>query len=150
MLAVFEVQYGGGSCRWTRCTACLPTLRDRQNEHRTMTLPVTGRLRRRRMPSEKRWIILTPDGGHVSIGRHTDPSEDDIKVVAQKLRMAGTGGWLAVMEGSYYGRRRVTLLMVREIVPAGGSWDTAVTAFEWTRRAATAPPRIGDAANDPT
>jgi hypothetical protein len=29
------------------------------------------------MSAEKRWIILTPDGGHVSIGRHTDPSDDD-------------------------------------------------------------------------
>lgn len=25
------------------------------------------------MPGEMRWIILTPNGGHVSIGRHTDP-----------------------------------------------------------------------------
>jgi hypothetical protein len=56
------------------------------------------------MPSEKRWIILTPDGGHVSIGRHTDPSDDEVEVAAEKLRQAGTGGWLAVMEGPYYRR----------------------------------------------
>ena len=86
------------------------------------------------MPVEKRSIILTPDGGHVSIGRHTDPSDDEIEAVAGKLRQAGTGGWLAVMEGNYYGRRNVTLLMVREIVPAGGRWETAVDAFETTRR----------------
>ena len=57
-----------------------------------MTLPVTGRLRRYRMPSEMRWVILTPDGGHVSIGRHTDPSEDEIGAATGKLRPAGTGG----------------------------------------------------------
>jgi hypothetical protein len=114
-----------------------------------MTLPAIGRLRRCHMPGEKRWLIVTPDGGHVSIGRHTDPCEDEIEVAAEKLRQAGTGGWLAVMEGRYYGRRKVTLLMVREIVPAGGSWETAVAAFERTRREAAAPPRIGDPANDP-
>ena len=96
------------------------------------------------MPGEKRWIILTPDGGHVSIGRHTDPSEDEIQVAGEKLRQAGTGGWLAVMEGSYYGRRQVTLLMVREIVPGDGSWETVVATFERTRRAARRRSRCGD------
>ena len=100
------------------------------------------------MPGEKRWIILTPDGGHVSIGRHTDPSDNEIEAVAGKLRQAGTGGWLAVLEGSYYGRRKVTLLMVRQIVPTGGDCETAVAAFERTRREATAPPRICDPTND--
>ena len=102
------------------------------------------------MPGEKRWIILTPDGGHISIGRHTDPSEDEIGAVAGKVRQAGTGGWLAVMEGRYYGRRKVTLLMVREIVPANESWEAAVAAFERGRREATAPPRICEPANDPS
>ena len=101
------------------------------------------------MSVEKRWIILTPGGGHVSIGRHTDPSEAEIETAAGKLRQAGTGGGLAVMEGSYYGRRKVTLLMVREIVPNGGNWETAVAAFERTRQRATAPSGRGDPANDP-
>jgi hypothetical protein len=52
------------------------------------------------------------------------------------------------MEGAYYGRRKVMLLMVREIVPTGESWETAVAAFERTRRGATAPTRIGDLTND--
>lgn len=90
------------------------------------------------MSAETRRIILTPEGGHVSIGRHTDPSDDEIEAAAGKLRQAGSGGWLAVTEGRYYGRRNVTLLMVREIVPTDASWETAVAAFEWTRRGATA------------
>jgi hypothetical protein len=114
-----------------------------------MTLPVMGRLQRCHMPGEKRWIILTADGGHVLIGCHTDPSGDEIKAAAGTLRQAGTGGWLSVMEGSYYGRGKVTLLMVREIVPTSGSSETAVSAFERTRRGATAPPRIGEPTNDP-
>ena len=103
------------------------------------------------MPGEKRWIILTPpDGGHVSIGRHTDPSEDEIEATAGKLRQAGTGGWPGMMEGSYYRCRKVTLLMVREIVPADGSWGSAVAAFERTRQEAGAPPTVGDPANEPS
>ena len=75
----------------------------------------------------------TPDGGHVSVGRHTDPSEEELEAVASKLRSAGTGGWLAVMEGAYYGRGVVTLLNVREIVQAALSWDDAVAAFQRRR-----------------
>jgi hypothetical protein len=95
------------------------------------------------MPGEKRWIVLTPDGAHMSVGRHTDPSDDEIQIVAQKLRAAGTGGWLAVMEGVYYGRGKVTLLMVREIVPAGRSWDEAAAAFQRRRREVNRPDQAG-------
>jgi hypothetical protein len=56
------------------------------------------------MSVEKRWIILTPGGGHVSIGRHTDPSEAEIETASGKLRQAGTGGWLAVMEDGCFAR----------------------------------------------
>lgn len=91
------------------------------------------------MPGKKRWIILTSDGGHVSIGRHTDPSEDEIGAAVQKLREAGAGGWLAVMDGTYYGRGKVALLNVRELVPvAAGGWDDAVAAFQRRRVNATA------------
>jgi hypothetical protein len=86
------------------------------------------------MPVEKRWIILTPDGGHVSVGRHTDPADAEIEAAVQRLREAGIGGWLAVMEGTYYGRGSVTLLLVREIAQAARPWQDAVAAFQRRRR----------------
>ena len=89
------------------------------------------------MMNEKRWIVLTPDGGHVSIGRLTDPSDSEIEAVAQKLREAGTGGWLAIMEGKYYGPRNVKLLMVREIARTGITWESAARAFRERRARAT-------------
>jgi hypothetical protein len=46
---------------------------------------VTDRLRRCHTGAEKRWIILTADGWHVSIGRHADPSGDEIEAAAGKL-----------------------------------------------------------------
>ena len=80
--------------------------------------------------AEKCWIALTPAGGHLSIGRHTDPSADEIDAAAGKMRHTGTGGRLAVMEGRYYGRRKARRHMVREIVPVDGSRETAVAVFE--------------------
>jgi hypothetical protein len=46
-----------GSFHWTRCTACLSTLRNRQKGRRTRTLPVTRPFPSRHMSAEKRWII---------------------------------------------------------------------------------------------
>jgi hypothetical protein len=77
------------------------------------------------------------------------PSEDEIEAAAGKLRQAGIGGWFAVMDGSYFGRRRATLHMVREIVPIGGRWERAVAAFKRARRETTAPPRLDDPITDP-
>ena len=88
------------------------------------------------MPGEKRWIILASDGSHVSVGRHTDPSDEELENAAQHLRAADLGGWLAVMEGIYYSKGAVTLLNVREIAQAAVSWNEAVTAFQVRRRRA--------------
>jgi len=52
------------------------------------------------------------------------------------LDAQGVGGWLAVMEGNYYGRRsRVDLPMVRRLAGQAGDWDAAVAAFEKVRKA---------------
>jgi len=50
------------------------------------------------MLAEKDWIILTPDGGHASIDRHTRPSSDEFEAIARTRREADTGGWLTVTE----------------------------------------------------
>jgi hypothetical protein len=83
--------------------------------------------------AEKRWIILGSDGRHVTIGRDTDPTPDEIERVGQALRLAGMGGWLAVMEGVYYGRGAIALLQVREIVSSSVTWDVACSAFRSLR-----------------
>ena len=85
---------------------------------------------------EKRWIVLAEDGRHSTIGRHTDPTEDDLERAAASLRAASLGGWLAVMEGEYYGQRsRVELLQVRELNPSRVRWEDAETAFHHARKA---------------
>ena len=91
---------------------------------------------------ERRWIILAEDGRHATIGRHTDPTGEELERAASALRASGQGGWLAVTEGQYYRPRdRVTLIMVRELTPTRTPLDAAVAAFQATRRQAVAPAR---------
>jgi hypothetical protein len=96
---------------------------------------------------EKRWIILADDGRHVTIGRHTDPSIEEIDLAAENLKHNGVGGWLAVTEGRYYSRGQLSLMMVREIAAPRSAWDEAVATFMKIRSQATStpssPPRAG-------
>jgi hypothetical protein len=92
------------------------------------------------MSREKRWIVLADDGRHVTVGRHTDPTEDEIVRAGAGLQANGVGGWLAVTEGVYYGAGSLSVMMVREIAPAGQTWEAAVSAFMALRRQALARP----------
>ncbi len=82
---------------------------------------------------ERRWIILTDDGRHVTVGRHTDPTAEEIERASAALKAIPAGGWLAVLEGVYYRHGEISLLMVREIAPARCEWDAAVNAFRQIR-----------------
>ena len=78
---------------------------------------------------ERRWIVLSGDGRHVTIGRHTDPTEEQLTLAADQLRANGLGGWLAVTEGQYYSRGRLSVMMVRELAPTSTTWEAALAAF---------------------
>jgi len=64
---------------------------------------------------ERRWIILREDGQHVTVGRHSDPSPDEIARAEAGLRGHSLAGWLAVMEGAYYEQSDPLLMMVRPL-----------------------------------
>jgi hypothetical protein len=86
------------------------------------------------MVRERRWIVLGEDGRHVSVGRHSDPSDAELDTIAEALRAQGSGGWLAMMEGDYYlGRAAPTLMMVRPLTPVTAAWDDAAAAFQEKR-----------------
>ena len=93
-----------------------------------------------RQSREKRWIVLSDDGRHVTLGRHSDPSDDEINRAGEALRATGIGGWLALLEGIYYGRGEVALMMVREVAPPRAQWDFAVASFIKLRKQANSPP----------
>jgi hypothetical protein len=88
---------------------------------------------------ETRWIVLGTDGRHVTLGRHTDPTEDEIEAAEAALKAAGQAGWLAVMRGRYYSRRSLELVMVRPLGVPGEVWNTATQAFEAARKIALRP-----------
>ena len=89
---------------------------------------------------EKRWVILADDGRHVTLGRHTDPTSEEIDAAAEGLDKIGVGGWRAVLEGVYYSRGTVSLLMVREVAAPRAEWDTAVALFKRIRAPLTRAP----------
>lgn len=84
---------------------------------------------------EARWIVLALDGRHVTMGRHTNPSTDEIANAEAALARQGTAGWLVVMRGDYYGRGKLEFLRVRPLANPATPWEEAVRAFE-ARRAA--------------
>ena len=79
-------------------------------------------------PREKRWAVITLDGSHGWLGRHIDPSSDEITRAAEGLAEQGLTGWLAVTEGVYYDpSHKMTAVMVRPLY-GEGDWETAWAA----------------------
>ena len=82
------------------------------------------------MGAEKRWIVLGTDGRHVTLGRHSDPTADELANVESSLRAQGLSGWLAVTSGTYYGPGQIEVVQVRPLAdPPADAWSAAVEAF---------------------
>lgn len=92
----------------------------------------------RRATRERRWIVLGTDGRHVTMGRHSDPSPEEIGEAERGLAAQGMAGWLAVMEGGYYVRRKPSLMMVRPLANPARSFEEAAAEFEAKRKATVA------------
>ena len=86
---------------------------------------------------EHRWVVVGEDGRFVTVGRHTDPSEDEILSTESALRSAGLAGWLAVMQGSPYAREVPRLLMVRPLAAPTFGFEKAAAAFSAHHLAST-------------
>jgi hypothetical protein len=79
--------------------------------------------------SDRRWVILGADGRYVTLGRATDPTESEIQSAEEALRIQGSSGWLAIMNGSPHARPAPDLVMVRTLAEPQGTFDEAVAAF---------------------
>jgi hypothetical protein len=86
---------------------------------------------------ERRWIVLGTDGRYVTLGRASDPSEDEVRGAEEALRAQGLAGWLAVMEGNPYVGTAPRLMEVRPLaapaVPFAEAAEACVRAIA-TRR----------------
>jgi len=84
---------------------------------------------------ERRWIVLGEDGRHVTMGRHSDPSPDEIAQAEAGLAAQGLAGWLAVMEGASYQRCKTSLTMVLPLCNPQRPFAEAADAFQAARKA---------------
>ena len=58
-------------------------------------------------------------------------------MLGKTLTERGESGWLAVMDGDYYGSADVVVMEVRSLTEPAGDFQAAVAAFFQRRRAAT-------------
>ncbi len=79
---------------------------------------------------EIRWIILGEDGRYVTLGRHSDPSPEELAQAEASLAAQGMAGWLVVMKGSYYAKTEPALMMVRSLGNPDHTYAEAVQAFQ--------------------
>lgn len=85
---------------------------------------------------EVRWMLLAEDGRYGWVGRHTDPSEDEIAAFEASMRERGTPGWLAVHRGDFWDRRSTPeLVMVRPMAAPTLPWEVGVETFLARRNA---------------
>jgi hypothetical protein len=90
--------------------------------------------------TQRRWIILAQDGRHVTMGRAAPPSAAEVEAAAAALAAQGLAGWLATLDGDYWGRGRVELAPMQIIgTPVAMEWAAAVAAFGARRCTAVTP-----------
>lgn len=87
---------------------------------------------------ETRWIVLGTDGRHVTLGRHTDPTQEEVAAAEAGLAAQGLAGWLVVMKGGYYVQGKPSLMMVRALANPARAFEEAAADFEAKRKATLA------------
>jgi hypothetical protein len=85
---------------------------------------------------ERRWLVIAEDGRHSTLGRHSDPSPDEIENIRAIADAQGWAGWLVISEGVYYSSDSVDLMVVRRITSKDGDWDEAARRWHGLRREA--------------
>ncbi|MBY0332284.1 MAG: hypothetical protein K2X49_16625 [Acetobacteraceae bacterium] len=78
--------------------------------------------------SERRWIVLSEDGRFVTLGRASDPSEQEILDAEAALVRQGLAGWLAVMQGNPYVGMTPRLMEVRVLGTPTSTFEKATEA----------------------
>jgi hypothetical protein len=77
---------------------------------------------------ERRWVVVATDGRYVTLGRHSDPSEDEITIAERALLAKNLSGWLAIMEGDPWGGSTPRLLEVRPLASPTSNFSDAADA----------------------
>ena len=86
-----------------------------------------------RNAKDPRWVLLAENGDFSTIGRHSEPDDNEIAAAEAALERGGISGWIAIMSGSIYKRSVPDLVMVRALRQPLTPFDTAVRAFHQRR-----------------
>ena len=78
-------------------------------------------------------MVLTADGGHSWLGRHSDPTPEELSKCALALRQHGMAGWLCITEGVYYQPEHELKVMLVRSLDGKGDYETALVAFRRRR-----------------
>jgi hypothetical protein len=78
---------------------------------------------------ETRWIVLTGDGSHSTLGRYREPDEADLVRAAEALERTGQPAWVAFLEGRYHGKSEPKVRELRRLTGREGDLSSAVKAF---------------------
>lgn len=83
------------------------------------------------MPTHRdpRRVLVTEIGEFSTLGRHHEPSEQDIAAAEAALARAGRSGWLAVMSHSVHACTLPELVMVRPLCEPKVPFEHAAQAF---------------------
>lgn len=76
---------------------------------------------------ERRWVVLREDGRFITLGRASDPTDDELAEDA--TRAQGVAAWPMVMAGNPWTCTQSQLLEVRPLAGPTGSFGDATAAF---------------------
>ena len=80
--------------------------------------------------SDRRWVVVADDGSISTLGRATDPTEDELIRVEEALSSRGGGGWLAVQSHSFHRAPPFpTFAAVRRLGAEGLTFEDAMAAL---------------------
>lgn len=86
---------------------------------------------------ETRALIVGDDGRHTTVGRHSLPTREEVTRAHETLTTNGTGGWLCIVTGNYWGRGKLRLSMIQELGTPRNDFATAEATFLANRAART-------------
>jgi hypothetical protein len=89
---------------------------------------------RKVLQMEVRWMILSADGRHSWMGRHTDPSQEEITRAADQLQAQAIQGWLCVLRGDYWDAHDpLEVMEVSNLYSGDAQWLDVLAAFKRRR-----------------
>jgi hypothetical protein len=96
-------------------------------------MPSKSHVRQSNGSSDRRWVVITPEGQVATVGRASDPSENELAALEQALLSRCKGGWLAIQSHSLYQASFPEFVEVRRLGEPAETFESAVQALRSSR-----------------